>query len=176
MKTNFKELNFHDIAVISMIALGVCLLGAELFVSLPEKGQGNIVSALEVFNISETLPNDLEKAGIAVAAPQKIMDKLYISLAELIAVPQQDVLAVQKIIASYFTFAEQTAVAYQNLYTASDTGNEGRVLGASIGVSDEQLQTVSGSGEQLYIPYSYEGILFGKSINFFETKILTLNK
>lgn len=140
MTTDYKNLSLFEAASIAMIAIGIALVGFQVFLSLPDSTQAKITGSFQVLEMSTAaqdiwgtvdLVNDVAFGGM-----EEFMEEFYIAMGE-VAVPVAD--NVEQSANNFIALVNAVAVAsdsialdYQNNYAALgvEAGMGGRVMGA----------------------------------------------
>jgi hypothetical protein len=140
MKTDYKNLSLFEIAAVSMIAVGIALVGFQVFISLPDTAQAKVTSALQVLEMStpaqevwqiQTSANDLVAQGTA-----RIYSEVLIAIGEIAMPVTKDLEKIQENFAlvarTLNGISDNIALNYQNNYASSgvETGMGGKVMGA----------------------------------------------
>lgn len=142
MTTDYKNMNFFETAAVGMIAVGIALIGFQVFIALPSQAQSKVVSAIQVLEMSEPLQevwsvqvvvNDYVFNGV-----EDFYEELYIAVGE-IALPVADEIeqtanVYARVAHSFAEFSDTLALNYNNNYVTSgvETSMGGRVMGSFI--------------------------------------------
>jgi hypothetical protein len=140
MTTDYKNLTFFEAAAVMMIAIGVALVGFQFFASLPEGGQAKIISAMQVFEMSdaakeawsvETTANEYVFAGMG-----DFYEQFYLALGE-VAIPVADEVDATadnfaRVANAFVSVSDTIASNYKDNYAGPgvEAGMGGRVMGA----------------------------------------------
>lgn len=140
MTTDYKNLSLFEIAAVSMIAVGIALVGFQVFISLPDTAQAKVTSALQVLEMNEpagevwqiqTGVNDLVFHGT-----ETIYNEVLVAIGEIASPVADDIVQTQEnfalIARSLNRISDNIALNYQNNYASSgvETGMGGKVMGA----------------------------------------------
>jgi hypothetical protein len=140
MTTDYKNLSRFEIAAVSMIAIGVVLVGAQVFMSLPDTAQAKITGAFQVLEMSgatqEVWEVEMAANEIVFNGMEDFYKELYVAIGEM-AMPMAENIsktadnfaAVARAVTSV---SDNIASNYQNNYVMSgvEAGMGGKVMGA----------------------------------------------
>ena len=142
MTTDYKNLNYFEAAAVSMIAVGIALIGFQFFIALPTDAQSKVVSALQVFEMSEPLE---EVWSVQVAVNEHVFDgvgdfydEVYVAIGEIALPVADDIEATVKTYArmaqTVAVYSDTLAANYQSNYVSSgvEASMGGRVMGAFV--------------------------------------------
>lgn len=142
MTTDYKNLSRFEAAAIVMIAVGIALIGFQFFTALPEGAQNNVVSALQVFEMSEPIAEvwsvQTTVYDYTVGGMGEFYEEFYVALGEIGAPVVEQVAATASTYANIAhavaEYSDTLALNYQNNYVQSgvETSMGGRVMGAFI--------------------------------------------
>jgi hypothetical protein len=142
MTTDYKNLNLFEIAAVSMIAVGIALVGFQVFMSLPQTAQTKVASALQVFEMSGAAQEvwSIESAAnnIVLNRMEDFYDGLFVAIGE-VAMPVADDVSeiagnVSRIAHAFSGISDNIALNYQNNYATPgvEAGMGGKVMGAYV--------------------------------------------
>ena len=156
MKTDYKNINSFEAAVVGMIAVGFVIVGIVLFATLTPRQQVNVVSAFDVFDLHQqtiaTTSLTLESVTFVWNIPTEFYNQFYIAFTEVATLPEQ---AVEMPILVAKELSRNISVAIDNLADQASRGYmsqaqyhnqnsemallpyDGKIMGAMIEVSDK---------------------------------------
>lgn len=140
MTTDYKNLSRFEVAAVSMIAIGIALVGFQVFISLPDTAQAKIVDAMQVFEMSDAAQ---EVWAVEVAVDDFVFDGvedfyegMFVAIGE-VAMPVADDFSktgnnFAAVARAFSSVSDNIALNYQDNYVESgvETDMGGRVMGA----------------------------------------------
>ena len=119
------DLNFFDVLTVVAIIVGLTLVFAFFFAALNAEAFASVETALNVFDVSATLPSDIELALFPFAAMGEFYEQFYVALADIASVPAGSLAA----------YSELMAQGYLHVAYAEQQSYSGSILGAVVAAS-----------------------------------------
>ena len=86
MKTDYNNLNLFDAAVVAMSGIGIVLIGAVVFVSLPNQQKHNLNQALSIFDIGNQAQEELVAMESLLGFSNDYLDRFYVAFTQVATV------------------------------------------------------------------------------------------
>src|SRR5258708_24100236 len=156
MKTDYKNINSFEVAVVGMIAIGFVIVGIFLFATLTPRQQTRVTSAFDLLDIHEqtasTAASTIEGVKFVIDVPNEFYNQFYIAFTEVAALPSETFEVPQQIatdLVRNFSIAlnnltDQVATGYAAQNQLQDQKSQltelaydGKVMGAMIEISDK---------------------------------------
>jgi hypothetical protein len=174
MKTDYKNINSFEVAVVSMIAVGLVIVGLTIFSSLTPRQQLAVTSAFELFDVHERTVETVENVKFVLDIPNEFYNQFYIAFTEVATLPSETIDVPQEIAGeivrniktAFNTLSDQAMSGYmaQSQYhnqTASLTelAHDGVIMGAMIEMTDKMSTMVlvnTSKPEEINFHYEYK--------------------
>jgi hypothetical protein len=132
MKTDFKKLTRYECVLISIIVLGLAIIGFEIFASLPNKTQGDITAAFDIFDIHEKVTEQYYQLASLVDIGDDVFNEFNLAFNQMFAIDEELLALSDGLERGY-----QLAVLGVKNFTDSDTALAFEPTGQVLGVSME---------------------------------------
>jgi hypothetical protein len=182
MKTDFKNLNMFEAALVGWSFIGIVLVGAVMFSSLTPAKQSQVKAAFNIFDIKEGTREAMDTVNFVLDIPNQFYSQFYIAFEQVAVLPEYT-FEVPKQIASDFSSAVtvvinnlsnqlQQGYEAQNQFAVvkaerSEIAYDGKVMGAMIDISDKlssvTITETKVHPQTLKIPYKYTAPRFIKN-------------
>lgn len=148
MTTDYKNLKSTEVLAVAMIAVGVALIGFQIFLALPEQSQSQVVASFQVLEISDAIAeawqvevkaNDLVFNGV-----EDFYDEFYVAFMDMVVEPiahhlEQTAYAYNSFYEGVVTVSEQFAGNYGYSQPGVEADRGGKVLGEYFETLEPQL-------------------------------------
>lgn len=142
MVNNHKKLNGTEISALVFACVGIALISSMLSPNIGIGIQQNIVSAMQIFDFSESYKEPLEVPKFVLEAQESFLEEFYIAFTEVARIPENDIQEAIVFTDQFFAYSESLAKNYSDLayedknYTLDialvlKEMNQGRVAGIS---------------------------------------------
>lgn len=89
MKTNYQQLNFFETATVSVLVLGLVLVGVFAFAALPTNTQQNLGAAISFLDVHAQIAPPLEGVQTAIGVSQDFLQQFYVAFSEVAVLPPE---------------------------------------------------------------------------------------
>lgn len=154
MKTNYQNLTGFEAAAVFVAIIGIGLIGFEVYVTLPQRTQIEVVAAFEIFDVREPVAKTVSAVDTVLAITEENFKQFELAFIQTFSFPEE---IGEPLIAfgdSFANYSEAIAANYMrnNFEFQSDAG---RVAGASITAPVEMPKPIETELSDV-IPYKYE--------------------
>lgn len=145
MEEDLQNLSGFHAAAVVMIAIGIGLIAAMLFLALPSDQQLAVKQSLIVFDAHESFGKQVESLRFVFEIQQKYNEEFYLASTQVLSFPDEASRVSVALIKSFesFAFFSDVFVANQNqtrMAQSTQTNLSGQILGAFI---ERSLNAVS---------------------------------
>ncbi len=137
MQTKFTNLKPFEAGIIGMIALGLVIIGMEIFISLQKTTQANVAYGVQVLDISNYMSEQTTQVGDIVANMNLVLEQFNLAFVEMFAIDEEF-----NQVAQFGEELNQTLVSLVENYAPAKeiaSGPYGQVLGITTEINPEPL-------------------------------------
>ena len=146
MKTDYKNLDSFETAIVTLLIVGIGLTGTIIFSGLPMQQQDNVAGALSMFDIHQQAAGELVVVVAIFDTSQEFLDQFYLAFTQVAVLPDEVanrmIEAPTQVVRAYqgfLSFSDQFATQYRNEYW--DKIDVGKVAGLSV-INSTQMKKV----------------------------------
>lgn len=164
MKTDYGKLNHFDVLAVLLVAVGLVIVGIEIFVGLPQAYKQELSLSLNVFDMHEQIADQADLTRSLVLSANEFYDETYVAFAEVWGYPEfvgdwSDRLDRSFVaIGGYADGMAGEYVASNVDYYNSQGDENGAVLGAAIDRTINAETVPLKESDKIVIPYQYRPV------------------
>ena len=135
VKTNYQNLSAFEMSAVVVAAIGLVLVGLQIFVTLPADKQMQVAAAFQILDVHNSVAGAYSGVAGTYALATDTMQNFYeqfdIAFVQTFSYPDTIGYQTQRIATAVANYSDSVAVSYRNTSNAENQ-NLGQVLGALI--------------------------------------------
>lgn len=138
MKTDYGKLNRFDVFAVILVAIGIAIIGTELFLGLPHAHRKSLTDAVRMFDIHEQFESHVAFYGSVLDGMDRVYQETYVAFGETWSFPEATSdwsSRVGRAMSALGSLSDQLAGNYERTragFYAQAPQQGGQVLGTSI--------------------------------------------
>lgn len=141
MRTNYENLSTFEICAVWVAAIGLVLIGLQIYITLPAHSQAQVSDVFQMFDMHESFTHLVTATGFALGGMQSFYDDFDVAFTQLFSYPDSVGTTTMKLASAIGNYSDSFAQTYAYNNQQLNKNNLGAVLGAYI--TNQQTQVMA---------------------------------